>query len=84
MNILNCENVYLVEALLIMDDAFVGKVIKATVELSNKKDISSYGKEVENTANVIFRSVLEKDNKKKEISKKRKESTLKRKNINRA
>lgn len=84
MNILNCENVYLVEALLIMDDAFVGKVIKATVELSNKKDISSYGKEVGRIANVIFKSVLEKDNKKKEISKRRKENTLKRKNINRA
>lgn len=84
MNVLNCANEYLVEALLIMDDAFVGKVIKATVELSNKKDISNYEKEVEKTANIIFKSVLEKDNKKKEISRKRKESTLKRKNINRA
>lgn len=84
MNVLNCSNEYLVEALLIMDDAFVGKVIKATVELSNKKDISNYEKEVEKTANIIFKSVLEKDNKKKEISRKRKESTLKRKNINRA
>lgn len=83
MNILNCENEYLIEALLLLQDDFIGKVLKAVNDLINKKEVFSCDEDVINTATVIYKSILQKENKKLEISKKRKDSNSKRKNIKR-
>ena len=83
MNILNCENDYLVEALMTLDDDFVGKVIKSTHNLLNglKDDYSS---DVKSLSYIIFKSMQDKAKKKLLISQKRKDSNSKRKNIKKA